>query len=138
MSSSDSMIENVVISEMAPSPSHLPLESPKQISAVNLRKYDDERQAVNGHQTVPSMALSLMNGFEFVNGSANKSLLLRDSPFFDPNFWKNDFEQRKQERKRHFTQNLTRIDVMDYAVMDSDDTMMREMKQRKNKNRKQT
>ena len=76
-----------------------------------------------------------MGGFDFAAAKSPHSL--RESPFFDPTFWNNDFEKRKELRKRHFTMNLTKIDLMDYAVIDDDDKYMEEMKKRQ-KNRKQT
>ena len=61
---------------------------------------------------------------------------LHESPFFDPTFWNNDFVKRKEDRKRHFTMNLTKIDLMDYAVIDDMNGV--EMKNNKHKSSKQT
>merc|ERR1712228_467754 len=133
-------INDLVISEMAPSPSSAPINSfnaspiINNSTNVNLRKYGNDRRPIAGtneHQSVPSMALSLLGGLDFEKSPHS----LRDSPFFDPTFWKNDFEKRKEQRKRHFTMNLTKIDLMDYAVIDADNKYMEEMKKNKNKNR---
>ena len=61
-------------------------------------------------------ALSLMDFQEYAN-SPKTSYGAKQSPFFDPSFWNNDFEKRKEVRKKQLTINLKDIEFMDYAQL---------------------
>merc|ERR1712154_197146 len=127
-------MDDLVISEMAPSPSNKLISSSSSninngITAVNLRKYGNDRKH-NQHLTVddddemdhikvPSMALSLMDFSEYQ--LSPKTSMVQESPFFDPEFWNNDFEKRKEDRKKQLTMNLSHIDMLDYDAIKTED-----------------
>ena len=69
-----------------------------------------------------NQALSLLGGQIFGNSSSSRpGSEVQQSPFFDPEFWNNDFEKRKTERKKQLTVNLREIELMDYAELEEDD-----------------
>ena len=87
-------------------------------SNVNLRRYGVDRQAhpLQEHmKDVPSMALSLMGVAEL------QEFETKQSPFFDPSFWNNDFARRRETRRMQLTVNVDAINAVDYGVMQQDE-----------------